>query len=64
MFNIHTGHVQSHQVTASGGTEKTTALLSVGYYQERGSFKNDKMDKYNLRMNIEQDLYEVLRLPS
>ena len=50
---LHTGLVQSHQVTASGGTEKTTAMLSAGYYQEKGSFKNDKMDKYNLRMNIE-----------
>ena len=59
---LHTGLVQSHQVTASGGTEKTTALLSVGYYQERGSFKNDKMDKYNLRMNIEHKLGKMVKI--
>jgi hypothetical protein len=43
-------------VTASGGNEKTTALLSAGFYQEKGSLKNDKMDKYNLRLNIEHNL--------
>jgi TonB-linked SusC/RagA family outer membrane protein len=49
----HTGSIQSHQVTASGGNEKTTAMLSAGFYQEKGSFKNDQMDKYNVRTNIE-----------
>ena len=53
---LHTGVVQNHQLTASGGTEKTSALLSVGYYQEKGAFKNDRMDKYNLRMNVEHKL--------
>lgn len=59
---LHTGLVQSHQVTASGGTEKTTAMLSAGYYQEKGSFKNDKMDKYNLRMNIEHKLGKTVKV--
>ena len=53
---LQTGLVQSHQVTASGGNEKTTALLSAGFYQEQGSLKNDKMDKYNVRLNVEHTL--------
>ena len=59
---LHTGTVQSHQVTASGGTENTSALLSAGYYQEKGAFKNDQMDKYNLRMNIEHKLNNWMKV--
>lgn len=59
---VQTGLVQSHQVTASGGTEKTTALLSAGFYQEKGSFKKDKMDRYNLRMNIDHKLGKTVKV--
>lgn len=50
---IHTGIVQNHQATVSGGSDKTTALFSVGYYREKGSLKDDILDKYNLRTNVE-----------
>lgn len=51
----HTGFVQSHQVSVSGGNEKTTALLSAGYYREKGSLKDDILDKYNLRANVDHN---------
>lgn len=59
---LKTGFVQSHQITASGGTDRTTAILSAGYYQEKGSFKDDKMDKYNIRMNVEHKVTDWLKL--
>lgn len=63
---LHNGMVTSHQVTASGGNDKTTALLSAGYYHEKGSFVDDKMNKYNLRLNVEHKFnkYFKARPPS
>jgi len=57
-----TGLVQSHQITASGGTDKTQALLSAGFYQEKGAFRDDRMDKYNLRMNIDHRLSDYIKI--
>ena len=51
----HTGFVQNHQITISGGNEKTTALLSAGYYREKGSLKDDILDKYNVRTNVDHN---------
>ena len=61
---FHNGIVQNHQVTASGGTDRTTALLSAGFYQEQGSFEGDNMRKYNLRLNVEHKLWDVLVEPA
>lgn len=59
---LHVGMVQSHQISASGGTDKTTALLSAGYYQEKGSFKDDEMKKYNLRLNVEHKINSIFKI--
>ncbi len=59
---LHNGMVTSHQVTASGGNDKTTALLSAGYYHEKGSFVDDKMNKYNLRLNVEHKFNKYFKL--
>lgn len=59
---FHNGIVQNHQVTASGGTDRTTALLSAGFYQEQGSFEGDNMRKYNLRLNVEHKLSDIFKI--
>ena len=59
---FHNGIVQNHQVTASGGTDRTTALLSAGFYQEQGSFEGDNMRKYNLRLNVEHKINSVFKI--
>lgn len=59
---FHTGLVQSHQITAAGGSERTNALVSAGYYQEKGSFKNDEMKRYNLRMNVDHKLSDMFKV--
>lgn len=59
---FHTGLVQNHQLSVNGGNENTTALLSGGYYRELGTFKNDQMDKYNLRLNIDQNVGDYVKL--
>jgi len=58
---IHTGIVQNHQVSVSGGTEKTTGLLSAGYYREKGSLKDDLLDKYNIRTVIDHNFSNIFK---
>lgn len=57
---LHTGLVQSHQVTASGGTERPPRCCLPDIIR-KGFFQNDKMDKYNLRMNIEHKLGKTVK---
>lgn len=56
------GVVQNHQLSISGGTDNTTALLSGGYYRELGSFKDDALDKFNLRLNVDQNIGSFVKV--
>src|SRR5690606_27959501 len=56
------GVVQNHQLSISGGTDNTTALLSGGYYRELGSFKDDALDKYNLRLNVDHNIGRFVKV--
>lgn len=59
---FHTGIVQNHQLSISGGNASTKGLLSGGYYRELGSFKNDALDKFNLRLNVDQNLGSMVKV--
>ncbi len=48
-----TGYIQDHQVSISGGSEKTTYLLSGGYNKQRGFIKNDNFNRITARVNLE-----------
>ncbi|WP_211316539.1 TonB-dependent receptor [Niabella yanshanensis] len=58
---VHNGMVQNHQVSVSGGGEKTSALLSAGYYKEKGSLKDDLLSKYNLRTAVDHSFTNVFK---
>ncbi|HEY8396734.1 MAG TPA: SusC/RagA family TonB-linked outer membrane protein, partial [Flavihumibacter sp.] len=44
--------MQSHQISASGGTDKTTFFTSLGYYDEEGITIGTGIRKYNGRINV------------
>jgi TonB-linked SusC/RagA family outer membrane protein len=46
------GNTQSHQLSLSGGSEKTTFYSSLGYYNEEGITIATGIKKYNARLNI------------
>lgn len=46
------GKVQSHQLSASGGTDKTTFYTSVGIYDEEGITINTGLKRYTGRLNV------------
>lgn len=48
------GTRQSHSVSLSGGTEKTRAYFSAGYYRQAGLLKNNNLTQYNALLNVDQ----------
>jgi TonB-linked SusC/RagA family outer membrane protein len=50
------GIQQNHQLSVSGGTEKTKSYFSVGYYKEEGVVRNDDMTRYNARLNVDHTI--------
>ena len=53
---LQNGSQNSHQISVSGGTEKTRSYFSAAYYNEEGIVKNDQFDRYSTRLNIDHNL--------
>jgi len=51
-----TGNQQSHNLSFTSGNEKVRTYLSLGYFKEDGIFKNDDMQRYTLRANIDYNV--------
>ncbi|MFD2937155.1 SusC/RagA family TonB-linked outer membrane protein [Spirosoma flavum] len=57
-----TGHGQQHQVTVSGGSDKTTFLISGNYVNQSGIVQNSDFNRYILRTNINTQVNDKLSL--
>ncbi|PST83068.1 TonB-dependent receptor [Pedobacter yulinensis] len=51
-----TGLQQNHQVTISGGRERSSSLLSLNYYNNDGTQITSQFRRYSARFNNEYDL--------
>lgn len=54
--------IQSHELTISGGNEKTVYLVAANYYKQDGIINNTNYDKINLRSNISSDVKKWLKV--
>ena len=54
--------MQSHQVTFSGGTNKTQALVSLNYFGQEGIVLKSKFDRYAVRINLEHTVNNWLKV--
>jgi TonB-linked SusC/RagA family outer membrane protein len=54
--------IKTNNLTASGGTEKTSYLFSLGYLDQEGVFKvgPDHFNRFNLRLNMAAELTKHL----
>lgn len=52
---LNDGTIQNHQLSVSGGNEKTKSYLSAGYFKEVGPLKDD-FSKYSFRVNIDHTI--------
>jgi TonB-linked SusC/RagA family outer membrane protein len=53
---------QNHQVTLSGGDEKTRLFISGNYSQQDGIILNTGYERLSARVNVERDLYRNLNV--
>jgi len=51
-----TGQQQNHSITVNGGTEKTKIVASLGYFNEKGMFRNSDFNRYTGRFNLDQTI--------
>ena len=59
---FRTAPMQSHQVTFSGGTNKTQALVSLNYFGQEGIVLKSKFDRYAVRINLEHTVNDWLKV--
>lgn len=58
---LKTGFQQNHNLSLSGGGEKTTYFFSMGYLTDEGIIKTNDFDRLTLRSNNEYQVNEWLK---
>lgn len=53
---------QDYELGVSGGNEKTNFNISLGMMNDRGLMKNDKMNRYNGRANIDHRINKIFKV--
>ena len=61
---LQNGLTQNYEVSVSGGSEKTNAIISLGAMYEEGLMKKDELDRYNARINVEHKVNDMLKVGS
>lgn len=59
---LRTGVSQIHELSISGGNEKTRFLISGNYTDQQGIVLNSDFQRYNLRANIDHQLSETFQV--
>jgi TonB-linked SusC/RagA family outer membrane protein len=54
--------IQNHQLSASGGSEKSRYAVSFGYYDQQGIILNSNFKRYTLRANLDNNLTSRLKV--
>lgn len=54
--------LQSHELSISGGSEKTQYLLSLSYFDQQGIILNTDYDRLALRMNVNSEVKDWLQV--
>lgn len=57
---LHTGVQQNYSLSLRGGTDKQQSYMSIGYQQEKGLYKNDKLDQITFRAGTTYKLNNIL----
>ena len=57
----NTGRIQNHQLSFSGGQNKTTYYFSMNYFDQKGLLPNSAFTRYALRGNIEHQVKSWLK---
>lgn len=58
---FRTGLTQQHNISASGGTERTKYFASLGYMDQEGTLKSTGFTRYNIRANLDIQVAKNLK---
>jgi TonB-linked SusC/RagA family outer membrane protein len=56
------GLIQNHQITASGGTDKSSYSLGLNYFDQEGVYVNSGYERYAMRLNTSFTPNQFFRL--
>ncbi|WP_439481004.1 SusC/RagA family TonB-linked outer membrane protein [Algoriphagus formosus] len=59
---MRTGSIQSHQVSVSGGNQKTSFFVSGNYFRDVGVIKNQDFTRGTFRINLDHQINGKLRI--
>ncbi len=51
---------QNYELSLTGGDARTAFVISLGYLNEQGLLRNDVLDRYNLRVNVDHKIRKNL----
>ncbi len=55
------GQTQNYELAVSGGNDKTTFNMSLGVMSEGGIMKNDELNRYNARVNVDHKINKYVK---
>lgn len=56
------GFQTSHNLSVSGGNDNTKYLVSGNYFKQEGILKNNGMERYSARVNLDQKLSKYIKM--
>ena len=58
------GQIHEHNLSVRGGNENTRYMLSANYYNHKGIVRNNGLDRYTIKSNIDQKFLNIFKLGS
>ncbi|WP_288205607.1 TonB-dependent receptor [uncultured Parabacteroides sp.] len=59
---MRTGNIQNHQLTVTGGSEKTKVMFSGAYFSNEGIMKDKDYERFSIRTNVDHEVNSFLTL--
>ncbi len=55
------GYQTSHNLSMTGGTEKTQYMASLNYFKQEGIIKDNGMERFSVRVNLDQKIGKFMK---
>ncbi|WP_083580598.1 TonB-dependent receptor [Bacteroides ilei] len=59
---LGTGLTQNYEISMTGGTEKTSYSVSLGFQNDHGLLKNDVLKRYNGRISLDHKVNQLINV--